>query len=332
MMDTIKYSVIVPVYNRPDEVSELLESLAVFSRNDFEVIIVEDGSKFRCDHIVERYRTGSRRISYHFKKNEGPGPARNLACSLAVGEYVVCFDSDCVIPPHYFDAVDEALEQRGLDAWGGPDRPHENFTWMQRAMGYTMSSFLTTGGIRGGKKRMGWFQPRSFNMGISREVYQTLGGFRFSRYAEDIEFSIRMKQAGFKTGLIEQAFVYHKRRTDFSQFFIQVFNFGKGRALVGAHYPTEVRLTHWFPTTFAMFLVLLFAVFFIDKTFFLVGALALAGYLFFIFIDCLIVSKNIFVATLSIPSALIQLTGYGLGFFKEKLKTYLPKVLSNGAE
>ncbi|HYC86173.1 MAG TPA: glycosyltransferase [Chryseosolibacter sp.] len=320
-MTDIKYSVIIPVYNRPDEVSELLESLSRQTRTDFEVIIVEDGSSVRCDHVAEKYKPYVR-LTYYFKKNEGPGPARNFGYALASGKYLVCFDSDCVIPPKYFDAVDQALQVQHLDAWGGADRAHENFTWLQRATGYTMSSFFTTGGIRGGRKRIGWFQPRSFNMGISREVYQKLGGFRFSRYAEDIEFSIRMKQAGFRTGLVEQAFVYHKRRTNFIQFFRQVFNFGRGRVLVGREYPGEIKLTHWFPLAFTGALPMLLLLFFISPTLFVTGAILLGLYLALIFVDALIVNRHLVVALLAVPSAIVQLTGYGLGFLKEKLKSY----------
>jgi len=321
-MDTIKYSVVVPVYNRPDEIAELLESLSRQTSKDFEVIVVEDGSQLPCEHVIKKFTPGLT-VSYYYKQNEGPGPARNFAFEKAAGRYFVCFDSDCVIPPHYFDAVDEALKTFALDAWGGPDRAHQDFTWLQRAMGYTMSSVLTTGGIRGNKKRIGWFQPRSFNMGISREVYRKVGGFRFSRYAEDIEFSIRIRKEGFKSGLVERAFVYHKRRTSFGQFFKQVFNFGRGRALVGKAHPSEIKITHWFPSIFTIGLFLLPVFFFVHRALFAASVLAFVLYLAGIFLGSLLVNKHFVVALLSIPSAIIQLVGYGLGFFKEKLKTYL---------
>jgi cellulose synthase/poly-beta-1,6-N-acetylglucosamine synthase-like glycosyltransferase len=217
------------------------------------------------------------------------------------------------------------LAKLKLDAWGGPDRPHENFTALQRAMGYTMASVFTTGGIRGGNKRIGWFQPRSFNMGISRKVFQVTGGFKFTRYAEDIEFSIRMKEAGFNVGLINKAYVYHKRRTNLAQFFNQVFNFGRGRAMVGKLYASEVKIAHWFPTFFTISLIVLLAMPWINYTIFIAGLIAFCSYLGVIFVDALIVNKNIGVAVLSIPSAIIQLTGYGLGFFKETLKTGSPR-------
>ena len=242
-MSRPKFSVIIPVFNRPEELSDILESLLVQTRQNFEVIIVEDGSSITSQDVVDGFAKRLP-IVYYFKSNSGPGPSRNFGFAHARGDYFVVFDSDCILPPTYFQTVEQALENDELDAWGGPDRAHERFTLTQRAMAYTMSSILTTGGIRGGKKRIGWFQPRSFNMGISREVFARTQGFAFDRYAEDIEFSIRMRKAGFRVGLIADAFVYHKRRATFAQFFKQVFNFGRGRVLVGRRHPEEVKLTH----------------------------------------------------------------------------------------
>jgi glycosyltransferase involved in cell wall biosynthesis len=309
------------VFNRPQEVDELLSSLLKQSYKNFEVIIVEDGSTNRCDHVIDQYRDHLK-IEYFFKPNSGPGPSRNAGFKLAKGDFFVVFDSDCIIPPDYFDAVEKSIAENHWDAWGGPDMAHEDFTILQRAMGYTMSSILTTGGIRGGKKRLGWFQPRSFNMGMSRKVFEKTQGFAFDRFAEDIEFSIRMKEAGFHVGLIVDAFVYHKRRTNFRQFYHQVFNFGRGRVLVGRKHPKEIKLTHWFPSIFVMgiFGVLLMPLF--SLVLFKVGLIGLALYFSALFIHSLKVNRNLSVAILSIPSALIQLTGYGLGFLSEKVKSH----------
>lgn len=322
MMNTPKYSIIVPVYNRPDEVRELLQSLTTQTQKNFEVIIIEDGSSVSCESIVSSFQT-KLSIQYFFKENEGPGPARNFGYRQAKGDYFVAFDSDCIIPPLYFEAVEESLSVNKWEVWGGPDKAHENFTVLQRAMGYTMSSILTTGGIRGGKKMMGWFQPRSFNMGISRKVFEVTNGFTFSRLAEDIEFSIRMKKAGFKVGLIEKAFVFHKRRTTFNQFFKQVFNFGKGRVLIGTVHPEEVKLTHWFPTIFTATLFILLFLPLINTFLFKIALTCFGFYFSAIFLHALFSSKNLLVAIFSIPSALLQLTGYGLGFFNEHLKNLL---------
>jgi glycosyltransferase involved in cell wall biosynthesis len=319
----VKYSVVIPVYNRPEEIYELLKSLQAQDTKDFEVIVVEDGSSRTCEHILDEFRKDSS-IRYFFKQNEGPGPARNFGFQQAKGDYFVIFDSDCIIPPKYFSTVTRALEERKLDAWGGPDRAHEDFTLAQRAMGYTMSAFLTTGGIRGGKKHVGWFQPRSFNMGLSRKVYEATKGFHFARFAEDIELSIRMKNLGFNVGLIEGAFVYHKRRATFSQFFKQVSNFGKGRVHIGRRYPSEVKITHWIPALFTLGLLSVLVLAFINLRMFQVGIIGVIIYLLAIFLHSSISNKNLLVGFLSVPSALIQLIGYGSGFLMEKVKSRRP--------
>ena len=314
-----KYSIIIPVYNRPLEVEELLESLTKQTFANFEVVLVEDGSSITCEKVFEKY-VGKLALQYYFKPNTGPGPSRNFGFQKAKGEYFVVFDSDCIIPKHYFENVESFLERTPLDAWGGPDRAHEDFTSLQRAMAYTMSSFLTTGGIRGG--RLKGFQPRSFNMGIRKEVFGKTGGFKFDRLAEDIEFSIRMKKAGFEVGLIPEAFVYHKRRTNFKQFYKQVFNFGRGRVLVGKVHPGEIKITHWFPSLFLLGFVFSLLFLLLEPT---LGNLFLTAYgLYFlgIFAHSLLVNKSFEVSALSLPSAAIQLIGYGTGFLQEKFKSH----------
>lgn len=320
-MDNPKYSIIVPVFNRPEEVKDLLESLIAQTRKDFEVIIVEDGSTLTCEEVCRDY-SAQLPLRYYFKSNSGPGPARNFGFAHGRGEYFVVFDSDCILPPRYFESVDQDLQLSHHDAWGGPDTGHAGFSLAQRAMAYTMSSVLTTGGIRGGRKRLGWFQPRSFNMGISRRVFDVTGGFRFDRFAEDIEFSIRMKKAGFRVGLIPEAFVYHKRREGFTQFLKQVFNFGKGRALVGAAHPEEVKLTHWFPTLFTLATLALPLLYFFDLRLFQAALAGFVAYLLAIFFHSLFINRHLTVASLSMLSALLQLWGYGAGFLLEKLKRH----------
>jgi glycosyltransferase involved in cell wall biosynthesis len=319
-MPNPQFSVVIPVYNRPYEVKEILSSLESQSFKNFEVIVVEDGSSVRCEGIVDAFRD-QLKIAYFYKPNSGPGPSRNYGFEHAQGDYFVVFDSDCIIPPQYFQEVLKSLGENQWDAWGGPDRAHQNFTLSQRAMGYTMSSVLTTGGIRGGKKRVGWFQPRSFNMGISRAVYEITNGFKFDRYAEDIEFSIRMKREGFRVGLIPEAFVYHKRRINFSQFYNQVYNFGRGRALIGKVYPQEVKFTHWAPAIFVLACISLVLTPLLSDSLFFLGLIFFVLYLAAIFIHSLIDNKNIAVALLSIPSAMCQLWGYGLGFLRETFRS-----------
>ena len=318
-MTVPKYSVIIPVYNRPQELGELLESLCQQTFTDFEVIVVEDGSTIKSQSLVENY-SDTLAIHYFFKANSGPGPSRNFGFEKALGDYLVIFDSDCILPAHYFESVENFMKTNSLDAWGGPDRGHDNFTNLQRAMAYTMSSFLTTGGIRGAKKIFGTYQPRSFNMGISKETFKKTGGFHFDRFAEDIELSIRMKKLRLKISLIRDAFVFHKRRATLGQFFQQVSNFGKGRVLVGTKHIGEVKLVHWFPFLFSTSWLITPILFLIK---FELGLIILSGnfiYLLLIAFDCLLKTRSIMVSLLSIPAAIVQLLGYGFGFFSQKLK------------
>jgi glycosyltransferase involved in cell wall biosynthesis len=307
------YSVIIPVYNRPQEVAELLESLTQQTFTDFEVVLVEDGSTNTSDKVFEHY-AAQLSIQYFFKPNTGPGPSRNFGFEKAKGNYFVMFDSDCILPHHYFESVEAFLKNEKADAWGGM----KDFTFLQQAMAFTMSSSLTTGGIRGGKQKA--FQPRSFNMGISREVFEKTRGFQFDRFAEDIELSIRIRKLGFRTALIPNAYVYHKRRTSLSQFFKQVSNFGKGRILVGRKHPGEVKITHWLPAFFLVGLLTvpvlwLFTTWTAQLVLLLYGA-----YVLFVALDCIVTTRSLLVALLSIPSTFVQMTGYGYGFLKALLR------------
>ncbi|MEQ9591816.1 MAG: glycosyltransferase [Cyclobacteriaceae bacterium] len=318
-MASVKYSVVIPVYNRPEEIAELLSSLVSQHYKDFEVIIVEDGSNITCKEVFESY-ADKLKIRYFFKPNSGPGPSRNFGFSHAIGEYFVVFDSDCLLPANYFAQVENFMKREKVDMWGGPDRGHDDFTVKQRAMAYTMSSTFTTGGIRGGMKRIDSFQPRSFNMGMSREVFERTGGFVFDRFAEDIELSLRVKKMGFGVVLIPDAFVYHKRRTSFSQFYRQVSNFGRGRVLVGRAHREAVKLVHWFPSLFTIG-VLSFPVWLLfEMRLGLVLGFSYLAYLLVVGVDAFRVTSSAGVAFMAVPSALVQLFGYGLGFIKEKLR------------
>lgn len=324
-MNPPRFSVVVPVYNRPEEVNELLASLAQQTIKDFEVIVVDDGSLNRCDGLVDRYRD-QLRLRYFYKPNSGPGPSRNFGFEHARGDYFVIFDSDCLLPPSYFDAVEGSLRANHWDAWGGPDRAHARFTPIQQAMAYTMSSFLTTGGIRGKSVHVGAFQPRSFNMGLSRRAFEMTGGFRFSHAAEDIELSIRMRNLGLKVGLIPEAFVYHKRRSTLAQFFRQVSNFGRGRVQVGRAHPGEVKITHWFPALFFLALLSLLPLAIINTVLFTFAAWMFGFYFAAIFGHALLETRSLTVALLSVPSALVQLVGYGSGFLKEMFRSPLKNI------
>lgn len=313
------YSVIVPVYNRPQEVLELLESLVKQTYTNFEVIIVEDGSNLDCKEIVESF-SSKLDITYFFKENSGQGFSRNFGFDRAKGDYFIVFDSDCLIPENYFETVEKSLEEQYLDAYGGPDREHESFTNTQKAISYSMTSLFTTGGIRGRKGHVGQFHPRSFNMGISREVYEKTGGYIITRMGEDIEFSIRILENGFKVGLIPDAFVYHKRRTNLAQFYKQLHFFGRARINIGRFFKNEIKVVHLFPAAFLIGLVVtILGTIVFPKIFIWIAGL-FGVYFSLIAIDSLFKNKNLAVAIISLAAALIQLSAYGIGFITEGLK------------
>lgn len=314
-----RYSIIIPVYNRPDELRELLESLTRQTYRDFEVLVIEDGSTKRSEAVYEEF-VKRLRIQYFTKPNTGPGPSRNFGFEQARGQYFVVFDSDCILPPEYFDVVEKRLQFDPIDAWGGPDRGHNSFSSLQQAMAYTMSSVLTTGGIRGGKNQAEKFQPRSFNMGMSRKVWEATGGFRFDRLAEDIELSIRIRKAGFRIGLIPEAYVYHKRRTELIEFFHQTQGFGRGRVRVGKVHPAEIKPVHWLPTFVLLAFLLLPIVVMLYRPLAMLGYTILFLYGILLAIDCYRVTRSFTTAFLAVPSAMVQFFGYGWGFLSEMFK------------
>lgn len=310
------YSIIIPVYNRPDEIEELLQSLTHQSYKDFEVLIIEDGSEISCKNIAERY-SDTLNLRYYFKENSGQGFSRNYGFERANGDYFVVFDSDCIIPPHYFESVTKELTISDADCWGGPDKALPSFTPLQRAINYSMTSFLTTGGIRGGKRRMDRFHPRSFNMGISRKVYIKTGGYKITRMGEDIEFSIRIIKNGFKTVLMNDAYVYHKRRTNFRQFYRQLKFFGRARINITRFYPDELKLTHIFPLLFFVGYLMILPLLILS---FSVGAAVLSGYAIYsaiLLIHSYSSEKSLEVAVLSVVAMYIQFTAYGTGLLSE---------------
>jgi glycosyltransferase involved in cell wall biosynthesis len=310
------FSIIIPLYNRPQEIDELLHTLTKQNYLQFEVLIIEDGSKIDAKAIVDSY-TDRLDISYYFKENAGQGFARNFGFERAKGDYFIVFDSDCLIPPNYLETVKNYLLKEQLDAYGGPDGSHPSFTPVQKAISYSMTSPFTTGGIRGNKKHIGTFHPRSFNMGISREVWEKTGGFILTRLGEDIEFSIRIHSLGYKIGLIPDAVVYHKRRTDFVQFYKQLHFFGRARINIYEHFPSELKLVHFFPAFFTIFLLLsLFFNLFGSALAELCNTL-LAIYILLIFFHSWNVNKSSKVAFLSIAASMVQLTAYGLGFMQD---------------
>ena len=324
----MKYSIIVPVYNRPDEVDELLESLTQQAFKDFEVIIVEDGSIKPCKDVCDKYAS-ILDLHYYAKENSGPGQSRNYGVERAHGEYVIILDSDVVLPNGYLQAVDNGINQHPspnthhpIIAFGGPDAAHPSFTPVQKAISYSMTSFFTTGGIRGGgKAKLDKFYPRSFNMGIRRDVYLQLGGFSKMRFGEDIDFSYRIVEAGYMPRLIPEAWVWHKRRTDFRKFFRQVYNSGIARINLEKRHPGTMKLVHLLPTVFTLGVIGLLLL----SLFWPLACVPIILYSLLLFIDSSIQNKSLWVGLLSIPAAFVQLMGYGFGFIESWWKRCILK-------
>ena len=328
----MKYSIIVPVFNRPDEVDELLSSLLNQTFTDFEVIIVEDGSQKPCDEVCNKYAD---RLDLHYfmKPNSGPGQSRNYGAERAKGEYLLILDSDVVLPKGYLNAIEEELKREPADAFGGSDAAHESFTDTQKAISYSMTSFFTTGGIRGGRKKLDKFYPRSFNMGIRRDVYMELEGFSKMRFGEDIDFSIRIFKVGKRCRLFPEAWVWHKRRTDFRKFYRQVYNSGIARINLYKKYPESLKLVHLLPMVFTVGVIFLALLLCIGLFFSFAPSLSSASkaiglflcicaivpvllYSLLILLDSTLQNKSIKIGFLSIRAAFVQLMGYGFGFLE----------------
>ena len=325
----MNYSIVVPVYNRPDEVDELLESLCSQTLKDFEVVIVEDGSQKPCKDVCDKYAS-ILNLHYYYKDNSGPGQSRNYGVEHANGDYVIILDSDVVLPEGYMMAINSQLSTYNFQpvCWGGPDAAHPSFNPIQKAISYSMTAFFTTGGIRGGKKKLDKFYPRSFNMGIRKDVYLQLGGFSKMRFGEDIDFSYRMVEAGYQPQLFPDAWVWHKRRTDFRKFFRQVYNSGIARINLEKRHPGTMKLVHLLPMVFTVGVIALILISAVgralmhyvdrDQFYWMCFApwLPLLLYSLVILIDSTIQNKSLKVGLLSVPAAFVQLMGYGFGFIE----------------
>jgi glycosyltransferase involved in cell wall biosynthesis len=321
------FSVIIPVYNRPIELAELLNCLTQQDYPNFEVVIIEDGSKIDSKEVVDSFKN-KLAISYFVKENGGQGFARNYAFERAKGEFFVILDSDALIEPTYLTEVYKGIQEEQLDLFGGPDREHVSFTPIQKAISYSMTSFFTTGGIRGKAKNIGGkFHPRSFNMGISRKVWEKTDGFKITRMGEDIEFSIRCIENGFKSGLLPNAFIYHKRRTSFIQFYDQLHFFGRARINISRFFPKELKWVHFIPLAYYIFFWNTVIWNIADIKLGMILSSMLLAYWILILIDALIKSKSLLIAFLGLIAANIQLLAYGKGFLEEGLKKLTNKDL-----
>lgn len=309
----LSFSFIIPVYNRPDEIRELLQSMVElkFSK-PFEVVIIEDGSTQSSQEVITDFQD-KLSITYFQKPNSGPGDSRNYGMKRAKGDYFIVLDSDCVLPSSYLEIVEHSLQNNFVDCFGGPDAAHESFSLVQKAINYAMTSFLTTGGIRGNKKAVDKFQPRSFNMGISKKAFEATEGFGKIHPGEDPDLSIRLWNNGFSTTLIPDAFVYHKRRIDWKRFYTQVRKFGTVRPILNKWHPETAKTTYWFPTLFCLGFIASLVLWSIGIV---LPLFLYAFYFALIFIDSLFKNKSIAIALLSLLAVVIQFTGYGYGFLR----------------
>jgi len=306
----VDFSFIIPVFNRPAEIDELLRSLALQTRKGFEVVVVEDGSTQSSEEVVESYRD-QLDLAYFFKANSGPGLSRNFGCERARGQYVIFLDSDCVLPETYLQTVEGALQAHYTDAFGGPDRAHADFTRLQKAINFSMTSFLTTGGIRGGNEKLGKFHPRSFNMGFSKKVFEATGGFSGMRFGEDVDLSIRILNMGFQTQLIREAYVYHKRRTNLRQFFKQVYNSGIARINLEKRHPGTLKLVHAFPALFTLGVAGLMLLTVVVSPWFFSPLLL---HLLLLLFSATLSTRNLGIGLLAVLTSYTQLLAYGWGF------------------
>ncbi len=316
------FSLIIPVYNRPDEVDELLESLSQSDfKEDFEIVIVEDGSSLKCEDVVRKYDQ-KLTISYYYKDNSGPGNSRNYGMEKAKGDYFIIFDSDCIIPKNYLTEVTNALQENYVDCFGGPDKALASFSDIQKAINFAMTSFLTTGGIRGGSEKINKFQPRSFNMGLSRKAFEASNGFGNIHPGEDPDLSIRLWELGFETRLFSNAYVYHKRRIDWEKFTIQVNKFGKARPILNSWYPQYNKLTFFFPSAFIIGLVVAFGLLIFNRDRLLQLYFA---YFFVLFLVSSFQNKSFKIGYLSMKAIWKQFYGYGIGFMESFIKVIILK-------
>ena len=320
------YSFIIPVYNRPQEIKELLESFTRLEGDiNFEIVIIEDGSTQHSQHIVEAF-SAQLNIKYYYKDNSGPGDSRNFGMKKASADFYIILDSDVILPKHYLRSVALYLNQNKVDCFGGPDAAHHSFSDLQKAINFAMTSFLTTGGIRGNTNDFERFQPRSFNMGLSKKAFLATKGFGQIHPGEDPDLVLRLWKLGFKTTLIKAAYVYHKRRISWKKFYQQVYKFGVVRNILNHWHPQSKKFTYWFPTLFTIgFLVSILLSFFFTHLFLL---LYLAYFLSIIILS-LVSTKSISVALKSLYAVLIQFFGYGYGFLKSYLAVHILKQSPN---
>jgi glycosyltransferase involved in cell wall biosynthesis len=318
------YSIIVPVFNRPDEIQDLLDCLVKQTYQNFEVLIIESGSDIKSDEVVKTFEN-QLNISYYFKGNDGQGFSRNYGFARAKGDYFIVLDSDVLLDPDFVEQIHKSLTHHYLDCYGGPDKAHDSFTPVQKAINYTLTSFFTTGGIRGNKNHVGKFYPRSFNMGFSRKVYEATNGFKIPFFGEDIELSARIMALGFKVGLIPEAHVYHKRKTTFAAFYKQMNFFGRARINIYKMFPDSLKLTHFVPALFTLYTIWLAISLILAPGASVIGFVPYCCYILLIFIDSSAQNNSTQIGFLTVKALFTQMFGYGLGFIQDFVKRVILK-------
>ncbi len=316
-------SIVVAIFNRKDELFELLNSLIAQTDKDFEVIIVDDGSFVDLVPTVETFKE-MLNIQYFKKANSGPGLSRNYGANRAKNDWLVFVDSDVIVEKDYIENIKKNLEKTDCAAFGGADKAHKGFNLLQKAISYSMTSVFTTGGIRGSKKAVTRFQPRSFNMGVNKEIFLKIGGFSEMRIGEDPDLSMTIWENGYQTAFFDNIGVYHKRRTDLGKFSKQVYQFGCARPILNQRHPDYVKPTFWFPTLFLLgYVAGILEYFLLQKGF----VLACYGfYTLVIFVHALYLTKNIAIAAQAIITTYIQMFSYGYGFLESWIKLNLMKM------
>ncbi len=332
MINDIFISVITPSYNRASELEHLMRSISAQSidHNLFELIISDDGSTDDTEALINSWQEkASFSIKYISQENKGPGAARNHGLEKSIGELILFIDSDCEAHPKWIETIVDEYHKSEFDACGGPDGGKKDFTLLQKAIDYSMTSFFTTGGMRGHSEKMiSKFYPRTHNMGVKRDKYEAVGGFGNLRHGQDIEFSHRIRTSGGKIRFIKNALVYHRRRTSLRQFIKQVFNWGVARINLGKIDTAMLEPVHFLPS-----LSILLSLFIILIIYQLDWGISEIFLLFFspLSIICLLGALNkkdlrVFpILLLVIP---IQIFGYGLGF----LQAYIRRFIFNEAE
>ncbi len=321
----MKFSIVIPVYNRPDEINNLIQSITNQSFKDLEVIVVEDGSDVSSEKTMDKFKKNIN-LKYYKKRNEGPGLARNYGSKFALGKWIIFLDSDCIIPVNYFDEINRFLSlNENVDFFGGPDRANKNFTLLQKSINYSMTSMLTSGGIRGSKFSLDTFLPRSFNMGVKKKIFDQVKGFSSMRFGEDLDLSYRLISFGAKSKLIDKAFVYHQRRNDLKGFFKQIYSSGEARVILNRQHKGTFRIFHLFPSFFILFFVLVhfLLLFKIDYDLIKLIQIIYGFYFVLIFIESSILNKNPIIGLLSIVTTFIQFLSYGIGYLRSTIKVYL---------